>query len=619
VSEFFEKPRWAKDFLRFLPLKSQFVLSGNVRDRYPRPSPSGDPLILPLVSYLGAELVEAGIGRVISFDPARGFGLPAIIGRDATADQAYFSQFGITFDAGGRAPASIEKLFEIAAMLASSAPEPTALIADFAARLIVRPEHMIDLEHRGFTRALVTAHAVEPRPHPKTRQPFFNPIVWIAEKEGDLPDWFVIGNPRLRHIPIPKPDHIVRRSVVRTLMRSLPDGNAAPDALVKAEDAFVENSEGLLVIDLASIAQLAREEGLGAPDVAEAVRHYKLGVTEDPWRRIDRRKLAQAEEIVTARVKGQPHAVSHMLDIVKRAATGFGGKRGGRPRGVAFLAGPTGVGKTELAKTVTRLLFGDESAYIRFDMSEFSLEHSDQRLIGAPPGYLGYNTGGELTNAIREKPFSVVLFDEIEKAHPKILDKFLQILDDGVLTSGRGERVYFSESLIVFTSNLGITRALPDGTRAANVFPGEPFEKMRAKVRAEIERHFKLDIGRPELLNRIGENIIVFDFIRGDVAQEILDAMTARILEDVRTEQGVEIVLTPPARAALAAICLADLSNGGRGVRNQLEAHFVNPLARAAFALDMRAGECLLIEDIGQAGGVTSLKIARSETAHRVA
>ena len=107
--------------------------------------------------------------------------------------------------------------------------------------------------------------------------------------------------------------------------------------------------------------------------------------------------------------------------------------------------GPTGVGKTELAKTITSLLFGDESAYIRFDMSEFSAEHSDQRLIGAPPGYVGYDVGGELTNAIREKPFSVVLFDEIEKAHPRILDKFLQVLDDGVLTSGRGDRVYFSE------------------------------------------------------------------------------------------------------------------------------------------------------------------------------
>ncbi len=619
MPEPFDKPRWVKDLRRFLPLKSQFVLSGNVRDRYPRAGPSGDPLILPLLSYLGAELVEAGICRVIGFDPARGFGVPAILGRDAKVDQAYFSQLGISFDATGRAPASIEKFFEVVATLAIAAPEPTALVADFAARLVVRPEHMIDLEHRGFTRALVTAYAAEPRPHPETRLPYFNPVIWIVEKEGDLPDWFVIGNPRLRHIPIPKPDHVMRRCVIRSLMRSLPSNNSAAEALTKAEDAFVEGSEGMLVVDLAGIAQLARAEGLAAIDTGEAVRRYKLGVTEDPWRKIDRKKLERAETFIAARVKGQAHAISHMLDIVKRAATGLGGKRGGRPRGVAFLAGPTGVGKTELAKTITSLLFGDESAYIRFDMSEFSLEHSDQRLIGAPPGYLGFNTGGELTNAIREKPFSVVLFDEIEKAHPKILDKFLQILDDGVLTSGRGERVYFSESLIVFTSNLGITRALVDGSRALNVSLSETFDEMRAKVRAEIERHFKLEIGRPELLNRIGENIIVFDFIRSNVAQQIFESMLERVIEDVRTEQGVEIAVKAEARAALATICLADLSNGGRGIRNQVEAHFVNPLARALFGLEPQSGERILVEEVSQEADVTSLKVVRSNPGNKAA
>ena len=409
----------------------------------------------------------------------------------------------------------------------------------------------------------------------------------------------------------------MRRGVIRSLMRSLPPNNGVSEALTKAEDAFVEGSEGMLVLDLAGIAQLARAEGLAATDTAEAVRRYKLGVTEDPWRKIDRKKLEQAETFIAARVKGQAHAISHMLDIVKRAATGLGGKRGGRPRGVAFLAGPTGVGKTELAKTITSLLFGDESAYIRFDMSEFSLEHSDQRLIGAPPGYLGYNTGGELTNAIREKPFSVVLFDEIEKAHPKILDKFLQILDDGVLTSGRGERVYFSESLIVFTSNLGITRALLDGSRAANVSSSETFDEMRAKVRAEIERHFKLEIGRPELLNRIGENIIVFDFIRPTVAQQIFESMLGRVIEDVRTEQGVEIAVKPEARAALATICLADLSNGGRGIRNQVEAHFVNPLARALFGLEPQLGERIFVEEIAQDAAVTSLRVVRSNPGKR--
>ncbi|SDF40190.1 AAA domain (Cdc48 subfamily) [Bradyrhizobium brasilense] len=306
-------------------------------------------------------------------------------------------------------------------------------------------------------------------------------------------------------------------------------------------------------------------------------------MTEDPWRKIGREKITSGEEFVRRRIKGQSHAVTHMLDIVKRAMTGIGqSPRGGRPRGVVFLAGPTGVGKTELAKTITSLLFGDKSAYIRFDMSEFSAEHSDQRLIGAPPGYIGYDVGGELTNAIREKPFSVVLFDEIEKAHPRILDKFLQVLDDGVLTSGRGDRVYFSEAFIVFTSNLGIYVPGPSGERIANVTPEETFEAVRSKVRGEIERHFKQVLNRPEILNRIGENVIVFDFIRPEVANEIFDSMVDNLLKDV-SSLGHDVTMSGSAREVLRGLCLSDLSNGGRGIRNQVEAHLINPLSRALF------------------------------------
>jgi len=296
-----------------------------------------------------------------------------------------------------------------------------------------------------------------------------------------------------------------------------------------------------------------------------------------------------------------------MLDIVKRASTGISGsRRGGRPRGVAFLAGPTGVGKTELAKTITELLFGDESAYIRFDMSEFSAEHADQRLIGAPPGYVGYDVGGELTNAIREKPFSVVLFDEIEKAHPRILDKFLQVLDDGVLTSGRGDRVYFSEALIVFTSNLGIYSADPTGARVPNVTADQPFEEVSRRVRQEIENHFKLVLNRPELLNRIGENIIVFDFIRPAIAVRIFDHMVDVILSNVG-ETGHFVAIAQEAKTQLQSICLADLSNGGRGIRNQLEAHLINPLARALFEEDAQSGRFRI--DALESGTTTTLKL----------
>jgi hypothetical protein len=608
-----EKPRWIRDLLRFLPLKSQFVLSGNVRDQFPLALAPGAVQMLPLIPYVCAELRPAGIQHFLAYDSAQGFSVPVVLGLDPAREREFFQRFGLIWAPTGRAAATPERLFEVLEQIVRSTDEPIALFLDFASRLLLRPDLPTECEQRCFTRALVLAHTVQPRPVGAEGRPFFNPIFWITEKEGDLPDWFVVGNPRLRHIPVPQPDHVVRRAVAATLGRSLPDAGTLDDANFQQHTrAFVESTEGLLISDLSAIVQLSRSEGLGFVDIEESVRRFKLGVTEDPWRKVDREKLRDATAFIRRRVKGQGHAVTQMLDIIKRAVGGLSERRpgGGRPRGVAFLAGPTGVGKTELAKTITQLLFGDESAYTRFDMSEFSAEHSDQRLIGAPPGYVGYDTGGELTNAVRQKPFGVVLFDEIEKAHPRILDKFLQILDDGVLTSGRGERVYFSETFIIFTSNLGIYRLTPDGERVPNVSPDDPFETVRARVRTEVDRHFKLELGRPEILNRIGENIIIFDFIRADVARDILDAMLAGIVARAGAAQQVEIALTPAALEALSALCLQDLSNGGRGIRNQLETHFVNPLARLLFDAALPAASRVEITGLSK-GAVTSLEWKR--------
>ena len=602
-----EKPRWIRDLRRFLPLKSQFVLSGNVRDQFPMELLPGRVQVLPLVPYLCAELHDAGIQHFLSFDPAQGFSLPVVLGTDPAKEREFFSRLGVRWQANGLAPASIDRLFEVVEAVVRSPDDPAVLVVDFASRLLLRPDAPTDPEQRCFTRALILSQAVQPRPVGDEGRPFFNPVVWITEKEGDLPDWFVVGNPRLRPIPVPRPDHTVRRAVAETLGRSLA-GSEAPEDFARQARVFVDATEGLLISDLAAIVQLSRNEGLGFDQIEEAVRRFKLGVTEDPWRKVDREKLREAGAFIRRRVKGQDHAATQMLDIVKRAVGGLAERRagGGRPRGVAFLAGPTGVGKTELAKTITELLFGDESAYTRFDMSEFAAEHSDQRLIGAPPGYVGYDTGGELTNAVRQKPFGVVLFDEIEKAHPRILDKFLQVLDDGVLTSGRGERVYFSESFIIFTSNLGIYRQTPEGERVLNVSAAEPLETVRAKVRAEIDRYFKLELGRPELLNRIGENILVFDFIRPEVAGEIFAQMLEGLVARVRAAQQIEVVLQPGVREALHALCVGDLAHGGRGIRNQLELHFINPLGRLLFDAGVAPGSRLEITGL-ERGAVTAL------------
>ncbi|WP_447753269.1 AAA family ATPase [Sphingopyxis fribergensis] len=597
-------PRWVRDFSRFLPLKSQFLLTGNVRDLHIRPV-GNQVTAAPLGDVLAETLHSAGYADVIRYDPVSGFELlPRPDG--AAGDETVLTGLGLTV-AGGRAAAGPDLLGLVIERLALREGAPVALVIDYASRLIIRSDALQPGEQNLFTRALVASQSAQARPTGPGRSPRFNAIIWVAEKEGDLPDWLVVENPRLRHIPLAPPDRAARRALAPSLLRALPgasDADAA--ALDAAADDLVDATEGLLLVDLNAIAQLARAEAVDVADVAEAVRRYKVGVTEDAWRKIEHDRIRDGAEIIEKRVKGQTHAAVHMLDIIKRAATGVGAsRRGGRPRGVAFLAGPTGVGKTELAKTVTELLFGDESAYIRFDMSEFSAEHADQRLIGAPPGYVGYDVGGELTNAVRERPFAVVLFDEIEKAHPRILDKFLQILDDGVLTSGRGDRVYFSEALIIFTSNLGIYATAPDGSRQAVVTPDQPFEDVRARVRSEIENHFKLVLNRPEILNRFGENIIVFDFIRPDIAAQIFESMVDAALGDARAA-GYDIRMHVDVRAALRTLCTADLTNGGRGIRNKLEAYLINPLARALF--DAPPEGAVVIASI-DAGAVTTLAL----------
>jgi len=597
-----EPPRWLRDLVRFLPLKSQFVLSGNVRDLQVVEVAPGAVTSQTLNQTLGSSLRRTGYAHAFLYQPLIGFSTITAAGESSDAGDAILSQFGLTVT-NGLAAAGPDVLGVTLERLVTHQGEPCALIIDFASRLLARNTDLTPAENQLFTRALMLSHQAQSRPAGGDRRPFFNSIIWVVEREGDLPDWFLVGNPRIRHIPVSRPDHVLRRALAPALLRPLMGfAQAAPGEQFRAQNAFVEGTEGMLLLDMNAIAVLARVEGVSLERVADAVRRYKVGVTEDPWLKIDRDKIRDAEAFIRQRVKGQDAAVVHMLDIVKRAMTGVGGsRRGNRPRGVAFLAGPTGVGKTELAKTITSLLFGDEGAYIRFDMSEFSAEHADQRLVGAPPGYVGYDAGGELTNAIREKPFSVVLFDEIEKAHPRVLDKFLQILDDGVLTSGRGDRVYFSEALIVFTSNLGIYRMNEAGARVLNVSASEPYAQVSEKVHNEIDRHFKLVLNRPEILNRIGENIIVFDFIREDIARQIFEQMVSATLMDLQA-QALSVHLSDGARDALRGLCLKDLSNGGRGIRNQVEAYLLNPLARMLFDADAQPGQAFTVTALGPDG-----------------
>ena len=225
---------------------------------------------------------------------------------------------------------------------------------------------------------------------------------------------------------------------------------------------------------------------------------------------------------------------------------------------------------------------------------------------------MGYEAGGQLTNAVRNAPFSILLFDEIEKAHPSVMDKFLQILEDGRMTDGQGNTVYFSECVIIFTSNLGIYTRTPDGGRQQNVTPDMPYPEVQKRVRSAIEEHFKLELGRPEILNRIGENIVVFDFIRPEAARKILRSQVDRIFRDLSAERRIEITISELAYSVLLEHALGNLENGGRGIGNIVGALLIDPLSRFLFDNGIFSDARLEITEIDAQAGPPCLECRRS-------
>src|SRR5688572_4650120 len=574
-------PRWIRDLTRLTNIRSQFVIAGNIRDSFLTPL-EGNATLAPLLRCLWVHLSRLGYRFVLVYDPVEGL---RPYPNEPHAVELATRLFDLKL-ADGAMPTSLEKLIEIMKKAAAQREARCALVVDFASRLARQPDHLDAAEHRFFVaaeRLSLAANPIVPKGgdmETAANKPRFNPVLWLVNRPQDLPSWLTFDSTRVSVLAIGLPEFEVRLEAARYLAGLFHDydtGDAAEQK--KFAETFARLTDGLPLVALADIAQLADRLGIGFRDVDDAVQCYKVGVTENPWKKAYvRERIAGALPFIEDRVKGQRAAVTKTIDILMRSVMGLTGAQarvsGNRPRGVLFFAGPTGVGKTELAKTLTQLVFGDERAYIRFDMSEFAEEHTGARLLGAPPGYIGYDAGGELTNAMRERPFAVVLFDEIEKAHPRILDKFLQILEDGRLTDGRRETACFSEAILVFTSNLGIFIQDEHGRRVQNVKPGDPHDVVETRVRGAIQDYFKYQLSRPEILNRIGDNIVVFGFITPDVGSQIFDGMLGNIANRVREEHKIDLAIAPDVRASLCDLCTRDLSNGGRGIGNQLESLF---------------------------------------------
>lgn len=645
--------KWHNEIEIFRQIKPCIILEGNILDQFQYPTEPFRNRHLP--EYLYKLLKDLGYNVVVIYDESKGFYavsggqkdlvafadlLQDVPGFRLTNDmiRCPFSAQGSCYTPSNPESADSARNKNDGQLLDSVCPAAAtigeavtnalrqsdvsvAIIMDMASRYIVSPDQMDLLDVRVYTelqRALRCAEEADTNGSLSK-----NLLIFLTNKVNDLPTWFYLNNPDVKAISITTPDAQARlefvssnqlsqffqRDIYAEDMRFYTDN---PSQLDKLQKKFVGLTEGFSYSDLIGMRTLCYREHYRMSHLANVVDLYRYGIKENKWATVDRNTIDQLQKDMYANILGQNSALAKVMDVIKRSVVGRGGVSNNRPKGVLFFAGPTGTGKTETAKALARNIFGDESCCLRFDMAEYKQSHSDQKLLGAPPGYIGYEAGGQLTNAVRDNPFSIILFDEIEKAHPSILDKFLQILDDGRLTDGQGNTVYFSESIIIFTSNKGIVGTVSEIDEFGNRIEKNKqlidpkncvtHKEMQAKVIDGIRNYFKYELGRPELLNRIGEdNIVVYDFIRPDVAESILKLHINRVKVDFRDNSEIEIDTSAIEKVLLEKCCSSEvLEYGGRGIRNTVESCLYTPLTRFIYDHQdtVTAGKAIVIRSL---------------------
>ena len=407
-------------------------------------------------------------------------------------------------------------------------------------------------------------------------------IILITNKLSNFPLSFYQANPEVSTITLSKPDRLERRRLLEKIEAGFELKFNPGETLLNSSrtNEYIDVLEDFTNREIIQMAKLSRKEEKLTFDKLYLL--FKYGEKDNPWEKLAYEDVKNIKKKLSERVVGQDEAIEKIEKTVVKAYMGLTGlhKTSSRsmPKGVFFFVGPTGVGKTELSKALAKFLFGDEQACIRFDMSEYAQENSDQKLIGAPPGYVGYEQGGQLTNAIKEKPFSVILFDEIEKAakpNPRILDIFLQILEDGRLTDSKGETVYFSESIIIFTSNLGASEVKPSDNKEETA---EEFIKI-------VKNYFDNEIKRPEILGRIGySNIVPFNFILDDeFAIQIAKSKLNPIKRGIQEKYRLDLEFESELNFIKYILKRVDKSKGGRDILNAINDILLDELSMFLF------------------------------------
>ncbi len=577
---------WLENFERQAMIRRALIMSGNIIDL----SFNRFNKLMPLNSIIEESLKALGFELVIFYSRLSGVSginsqqwdelLKTQIQINAEQGEAYDMDLGDPQPIlnNGRIQLQPNDFFATVEQVMTKSQRKIAFIVDWSNYLFGAANALTEMERawlQQISTSLRDAQIIRNLDELTEAQSL---IIFLCPGNVTLPPSSYLNNPLFAeiNIPLPKPKEreaaILENQVRFHLNEPLTQGSQGLSDLVTLTDS-------LTLRDIYNLFRLSRQQELPL-GLQNLVSLYRFGKRQSPWEELNHEKLRNAKKKLEERVKGQEQAINAVYNILIRAYIGLSGlqhsSKAYSPKGTLFFVGPTGVGKTELAKSLAAFLFGDEEACIRFDMSEFNHEHADQRLVGAPPGYVGFEEGGQLTNSVKSRPFSLLLFDEIEKAHPRILDKFLQILEDGRLTDGKGETISFSDTFIVFTSNIG----------AAHIQPDDNSENVIAQFKEAVQKHFKDVLNRPELLGRIGDaNIIPFNFIQDlDILKAIARAKLKPLAERLKEKWGIEQIHFQNENKALETLVKqVNQSHGGRGVLNVLTKSLFDPLTEFLF------------------------------------
>lgn len=586
---------WLEKFNQDAGIKSSIILSGNTSDLYLNILNNGKYDCL--FDVLKTNLQKKGYEKIIKWDRVSGIDSKSdkVELTENTEENAGGSDYDVgdaAIDSSGEMQNSYTnpgEFFPYVLELITKNSEKKAFVIDYSDYIFGNANSLSETERQYLT---ILGKTLQETQNYNTLSDNFsevkNIVILLTKNDSMIPPTYYLGNPLVSKINITLPGLLERKDFIKDNIQCFRLSQDLSDS--KFFNDFVVALDGFSLREIIQLMKLSRQNP-EKMSFEKLINLYKYGEKRSPWEELPKSKLENVEAELKKRVKGQDEAVSKVKDVIIRAYTGFSGLQHSakqkKPKGTLFFVGPTGVGKTELAKALAEFVFGDEDACIRFDMSEYNHEQSDQRLVGAPPGYVGYEAGGQLTNAVKEKPFSVILFDEIEKAHGRILDKFLQILEDGRLTDGKGETISFSETIIIFTSNIG----------AADVNSSMDSNEVKNEFIKKVKEHFIKELKRPELLNRIGNNIVAFNFINdSSVFMQIAKSKFTAVENFVKEKYKASLIFENDNEAFSFISEKAGIVNGGRGLLNTIETYIVNPLSEWIFRrMDDVEGQTIVI------------------------